>query len=421
MNSGIISGMNSTGKENRVSYPLPGPGLMISLSSSGWIGLLSLIVFGSDVGFAFVGITLATLIIKYSLIIGLGRYTLATGKDIFVGISQIPGPKNWAVWMINIISYFEVFMLGYSMLAMARLINELGEVQIPPVLVLCVLFLLIFILVAINSYWFFRKILISAITVIIICLCWIVNSMTIPIDEIIQGMIPNLVTLASIQDSAIILSSVGSGLSLLFYSVWLINHLKGVVPSDQKEQIFTRVKLDAGLGMGFLFFFCILYFSIGYLFLYEHGLGAPESDLTLEIILLITHLGIFGNALFVIVCLIALFCSLFGGIYGRARVLQVTLPRLVPRLQMSKKAYISIVACLILSGFSSQFFWSQEYTRLFISVRLLLFALIIVILILVDWNLQKEERGPKYWYGCMILGCVSSLYIGGMLMKELWI
>lgn len=99
--------MDNPVPKKKITYPLPGPGLLIALSSSGWIGLLSLISFGADNGYAFLGLIVITLLFKYALITGLARFTLASGTDIFSGLGKIPGPKNWAVWMINIILYVE--------------------------------------------------------------------------------------------------------------------------------------------------------------------------------------------------------------------------------------------------------------------------------------------------------------------------
>lgn len=412
--------MSLLASQRGTPYPLPGPGVLIALSSSGWVGILSLITFGSDVGYSLVGITLITLFFKYALITGLGRYTLSTNQDIFVGIASVRGPKNWAVWMVIGILYGEIFMLGYSILSMARLINELLGLQIPTVLSLSLILILVFILVSINSYWFFRKILIGAVLVLGIGFCSMIFSMSFPGEELITGLLPTIPSYASILDSAIILSSVGSGLSLLFYSIWLMSHLKGSVSLEDKQQILRSITLDAAIGMGFLFILCIIYYTIGYLFLYEHGLGAPESDLTLEIVLLVMHPGPFGNTIFVIVCLTALFCSVFGGIYGRSRVLRITLPRLIPDLDISTRTYYVIIGVLVLSAFSSHLFWSMELTRTFISLRLLFFSLLTGILMAVDRTLPRDDRGSGLWYFMMSMGSVFSLFIGLALCDQLF-
>lgn len=411
--------MKSSLSVSGIRYPLPGPGILIALSSSGWLGLLSLITFGADEGYTFLGIIAITLLFKYALLTGLGRFTLATGKDIFAGIAEIPGPMNWAVWLLNSIYYVEIFMLGYSSLAMARLFTALVHVSIPPIICVFVFFAAIFFLVSVNSYWFFRKILMGAIGIIMVGLCAMLFAMPLSGHDVIFLKLLDLNTFMSVYESSIIMSSVGSGFSLLFYSVWLVNHLKGSTVSGHKRDFLGRIRLDAALGMSSLFMLCILYLSVGYVFLYEHGLGAPESDLTLEIVLMVTNLGVFGNSLFVLVCFVALFCSMFGGVYGRSRVLQVTLPRTIPGFVMTRKVYLSTVLVLITSAFFSQFFWSMDLTRSFVSIRLMLFSLIVGILIWIDRCLSSDDRGSVWWYGIMIAGAGVSFLIGISLLSWL--
>ncbi|NLW75547.1 MAG: hypothetical protein GXY18_03860, partial [Methanomicrobiales archaeon] len=295
--------MDNPVQEKRGTYPLPGPGLLIALSSSGWVGLLSLISFGADSGYAFVGITFLTLLFKYALITGLARFTIATGTDIFIGLGTIPGPKNWVIWMMNGILYIEIFMLGYSSQIVVRLFNELFGVNLNPFHVIIGIFGLLFLLVALDSYWFFREILIRAILFIMLGFGLLILSITIPIDELTAGIIPDLNTYIGVYETGIILSSVGSGFSLLFYSVWMVSHLRGKVSEQEKPEILRRARIDAGLGMAILFLLCGLFYSIGYVFFYEHGLGAPEPDLTLEAIFTVMNLGIYGNMIFAGVCI----------------------------------------------------------------------------------------------------------------------
>lgn len=407
-----ITGMDHPGLDQSRAYPIPGPGLLIALSSSGWVGLLSLISFGADSGYAFLGITLITLLFKYSLITGLARFTIATGTDIFTGLGNVPGPKNWAVWTVNIVLYGEIFMLGFSSLTVIRLFNELFATHFDPYAVIIIVFGLIFVLVAIHSYWFFREILIRAILFIMVGFGLLMATNRIPVDELISGIIPDISTYSGVYETSVILISVGSGFSLLFYSVWLLSHLKGEISQEMKGTLVRRSRIDAGMGMIILFLLCILYFSVGHAFLYEHGLGAPESDLTLEIIFTVMNLGVHGNIIFALVCITALFCSLFGGLYGRARVFEVTLPRIIPGFHMSKGKYLLIVLLLVCSAVFSDFFFTMAMARNFIAIKLILFSILGFLLMVIDHGLDTRDRGSRVWYAVMITGTIFSLVIG---------
>lgn len=399
--------------ESHVSYPFPGPGILIALSSSGWVGLLSLVSFGADTGFALAGVTVLTLLFKYSLITGLGRYTLASGTDIFSGLSTLPGPKNWAVWLVNGILYIEIFMLGFSTITVVRLWNELLGTEYPPMLVIFCVFGLLFILVALDSYWLFRKVLMYAVLFLMIGFGSLVLTMSIPIHEIAAELIPNLKTFFGLYETSVIMIGVGSGFSLLLYSVWLVSHLKGQVPApEERGALYRRIQIDAGVGMFLLFLVSLLYFSVGYLFLYEHGLGAPEPDLTVEIILTVLDLGQSGTILLAFVCIVALFCSLLGGLYGRARVLQVTIPRSIPGFLMNRRRYVGIVLCLVISAVSSDYFVTLTLAREFLAIRLILFGFIAGVLMWIDTGLGSGYRGSPVWYVIMGIGAVGSVLIG---------
>ena len=173
-----------------------------------------------------------------------------------------------------------------------------------------------------------------------------------------------------------------------------------------------RARIDAGMGMAILFLLCMLYFSLGYVFLYEHGLGAPESDLILEIIFTIMNLGPNGVILFAIVCIIALFCSLLGGLYGRARVLETTLPRIIPGFHMTRMRYLLIVFILVLSAVISDLFFTAALAREFIAIRLILFGVLGTLLIWLDRSLGIQERGSFCWYIIMAVGTLVSFLIG---------
>jgi len=156
----------------------------------------------------------------------------------------------------------------------------------------------------------------------------------------------------------------------------------------------------------------MLYFSLGYVYLYEHGLGAPELDLILEIMFMVMNLGPNGVILFSFVCIIALFCSLLGGIYGRARVLETTLPRAIPGFYVTRMRYLLIVFFLVLSAGISDLFFTAALAREFIAIRLILFSVLGTLLIWLDRSLGIQERGSFFWYSIMAMGILVSFLIG---------
>ena len=122
--------------------------------------------------------------------------------------------------------------------------------------------------------------------------------------------------------------------------------------------------------------------------------------------------GYIGNLVLGLICISALFCSLLGGLYGRARVFQVTLPKTVPGFIITRRRYVGIVLCLVLSAISSHYFWTMEYVRDFIAIRLVFFTVLIVILMIIDSRLTTSYRGSLLWYGTMAAGGLYSFLLG---------
>lgn len=97
-------------KEIRSSTPKPprgwkqwkwyGPGLMWMISSVGSGSVLFTPRVGSRYGYEYLWALLIVIFFMWVMIREVGRYTVVTGKTILDGYRDLPGPKNWAIWLI---------------------------------------------------------------------------------------------------------------------------------------------------------------------------------------------------------------------------------------------------------------------------------------------------------------------------------
>jgi Mn2+/Fe2+ NRAMP family transporter len=97
-------------KEIRSSAPKPpkrwqqlkwyGPGLMWMISSVGSGSVLFTPRVGSRYGYEYLWALLIVVFLMWMMIREVGRYTVVTGKTILEGYRDLPGPKNWAIWLI---------------------------------------------------------------------------------------------------------------------------------------------------------------------------------------------------------------------------------------------------------------------------------------------------------------------------------
>jgi Mn2+/Fe2+ NRAMP family transporter len=77
-----------------------GPSFIWMLSAAGSGELLFTPRIAALYGYALLWALLAAVILKWFINREVGRFTVCTGATILEGFKQLPGPKNWAVWLI---------------------------------------------------------------------------------------------------------------------------------------------------------------------------------------------------------------------------------------------------------------------------------------------------------------------------------
>lgn len=77
-----------------------GPGFLWMLSAAGSGELLFTPRIAAFYGYSLLWALLAAVILKWFINREVGRYTVCSGATILEGFKQLPGPKNWAVWII---------------------------------------------------------------------------------------------------------------------------------------------------------------------------------------------------------------------------------------------------------------------------------------------------------------------------------
>lgn len=79
-----------------------GPAFMWMISSVGSGSVLFTPRVGSRYGYEYLWALLIVIFFMWVMIREVGRYTVVTGKTILDGYRDLPGPKNWAIWLIFI-------------------------------------------------------------------------------------------------------------------------------------------------------------------------------------------------------------------------------------------------------------------------------------------------------------------------------
>lgn len=84
-----------------------GPGITWMAAGAGGAGeLLFPPRVGSLYGYAFLWALLLAILLKWFINREIGRYSVSTGHSLLDGFKKLPGPKNWAVWLIIVPQIF---------------------------------------------------------------------------------------------------------------------------------------------------------------------------------------------------------------------------------------------------------------------------------------------------------------------------
>ncbi|WP_017314149.1 Nramp family divalent metal transporter [Mastigocladopsis repens] len=103
-----ISNKQSEGSNQQIPQPPKGwqrflwlgPSFLWMLSAAGSGELLFTPRIAALYGYSLLWALLAAVILKWFINREVGRFSVCTGATILEGFKQIPGPKNWAVWLI---------------------------------------------------------------------------------------------------------------------------------------------------------------------------------------------------------------------------------------------------------------------------------------------------------------------------------
>ena len=118
-----------------------GPGFLWMVSAAGSGELLFTPRVGAMYGYSLLWAMLAAVLLKWFINREIGRYSVCTGKTIIDGFASLPGPRNWAIYVILIPQLFVAVasIAGLAGSAATALVVALpGDIRIWTIVAICV-------------------------------------------------------------------------------------------------------------------------------------------------------------------------------------------------------------------------------------------------------------------------------------------
>ena len=404
-----------------------GPGILLAAAAIGSGELILTPRAGAMFGISIGWVILVSIAYKLALTLGLARYTIATGEDIFEGFSHLPGPRNWFVWILALV--FLVGAAGYAGIALAcgsalfTVFPALSMIQWAVVVVAAT-----FLLLLKGAYGPVEK---AALVLALILIAGVLYSLSVlqpPSGWLLREGIPRLPP-GSGQTLISLLGWTAGGTSTLLYSFWILE--KGYArprgnpgPAADLSQShadfqswISLVRLDAGVSYTMMMFVSLAFLAIGSITLGTAGPDGgplvPAREETTAVLsrMLTAAAGPRALYIFILAVLAILFSTLLGLVDGKARALRTAGRMIAPRSRRwSDLAWYRVgIASLCLIIFALLF--TGEPVVLIVLVSALeapILSLSAVMLVyLLHARLRPECRPGVVWHIVIVAGTIA--------------
>ncbi len=391
-----------------------GPGLILAVEASGESGITEVMRAGAEFGYALLWVILLALVFKFAFVQGIARYTVARGEHIFSGLRQIPGPRDWEVWFISVLYFFEMLGFGAIALIAGYMVNYLVP-GVPMTLTAFAILALALIVLWKESYERLEHIVIGIAVMLFLGLGYATVNLSFPGSAILAGLIPTIPEKGLLETMAL-LGAIGSGLNLLLYSVWL--HEK--IGDRHGETYFHRhmksINLDLVLAFLIITVVSFIFLSIGHVAFVVEAVGAlPFGQAIADAIHRVLDRIPGGAGFFVITSFLVLVGAVISGMDGRARAISSVLTSTGRTSRDPRTVYHGVLggfAALITVGILIHD--APDLISLVSAVGAVMFGFLGFMVIYIDRRLPAYARGSSLWLLVMGTGSVLFLYIAAM-------
>lgn len=407
---------------------LIGPGIILAAAAIGSGELILTPRAGALYGLSITWVIFVSVVYKLVLTLGLARYTIATGEDIFVGFSHIPGPRYWFVWIMGVI--YLLGAVGYSGISLAcgsalyALFPFLSMVQWAVIVVI-----LAYVLLLSGSYGPVEKAAFFLSFILIVGVLYSLAALRPDIAWFFKGVAPKL-PVGSGQTVVSLLGWTAGGTSTLIYSFWILE--KGIGKGQPKGKDFkgwlSLIRLDTGLSYFLMILISFAFLTIGVLVLSTAGADGgplvPAREETTSILsrLLTVATGPQTKFIFLVAGFAILYSTVIGLVDGKSRALRSAIRIIMPKSkEMSDKNMYRLFAtlmCLIIFAFL--------FTRSPVVLIVLISAVeapvlsisALMLIYLLHKKLPREMRPGLVWHGIIIGGTIIYLILSSIVLLK---
>jgi manganese transport protein len=415
---------------------LLGPGFILSASIVGSGELIATTTLGASAGFAAFWIIIISCLVKVTVQLEFGKYTILTGDTAIQALNKLPGPSfgrgKWTVWTIFFLLLLKFIQLGGMIGGTAIVLNML----MPSVAIYAWVFfagLLTSALIYKGYYAVIEKFslfMVAMFTILTLASVFALQftQFDFSLAEIIQGQVFNLSgPIAGIAIGAFGITGVASD-EIIAYNYWCLE--KGYAafagPEEQNEIWKKRARgwinvmyLDASMAMIIYTLVTAAFYLLGAAVLHEKGI-VPEGNQLIETVAYIytETLGPGIRTAYLVGAFFVLYSSLFATLAAWTRIY----PDIFHQLhwidiqnKVTRKRLIAFMAWTI------PILWGIIYLFIELPVYMILsggfvgaFLLFIIVFAVLNFRYgRKQIFKPSRFYDVMLwISIISIVFVG---------
>ncbi|HSF19285.1 MAG TPA: Nramp family divalent metal transporter [Vicinamibacteria bacterium] len=387
-----------------------GPGIIMAATAIGTSHIILSPVAGARFGYELIWLVLFSHFFKYPAFEFGPRFAVARGVSLVKGFQEVPGPKNWAVWVFLVTTVLQglTILAGILSVTAAILLAWVGGLSLSGFVV--VLGLVIIVLHRTGKYPALA--LGSKIAMLVLALVSIVAFLAVPpgASDLVRIFVPSFPA-GSLVLVGSILGLMPTGINVaIWHSLWAVEHLpiwRKVAGS--KDEILKLGMFDLNVGYLLSAVLAVVFVSLGANLLKPRGLYPDGVEVALTLSRLYTDvLGAWMFPVFMLAAFAAMFSTAYSVMDAFPRTFSRILSTLFPRSPILQKegdpAYTLFLAVIFLFAIGANrllpnpVLMVQLVGLVSLSVAPVLYALnYYCVTRLIDDPSMRPSRGLRLW------------------------
>ncbi|NUQ64093.1 MAG: Nramp family divalent metal transporter [Pirellulales bacterium] len=404
-----------------------GPGMLLAAAAIGSGELILTPRAGALYGLSVGWVILVSILYKLALTLGLARYTIATGEDIFEGFSHLPGPRNWFVGVL--VAVFLLGAVGYSGIALAcgsalfALCPALSMIQWAVLVVGAV-----FLLLLRGAYGAVEKVAFALALTLIAGVLYSLAVLNPAWSWVVHESVPRMPP-GSGQTLISLLGWTAGGVSTLIYSFWILEkgyaiprgdlavETDGCRSKEDFQQWLSVARMDALLSYAMMMVVSLAFLAIGSITLGTAGPDGgplvPSREETTSVLsrMLTEAAGPRARYIFLVAALAILSSTVLGCVDGKARGLRTAVHLIAPRSRRwSDPAWYRLGISLLCLIIFALLFTGEPVVLIMLTSALeapVLSLSAVMLVYLLHTRLPREYRPGVAWHIVIVAGTVT--------------